>query len=679
MGPCTAFAPDVKIEGHPFPIESSPEKVVTAGRPAPLTRGGADQTRAGSALALASGTVVRQVNRLFGEGTVAGLTESQLLERFAARRDEAAFEALVARHGPMVLSVCRGTLRDPNDADDAFQATFLILAKKAATIRAGERLGAWLHRVARRVSVRASVETVHRRSKERPEVVESTAPGEDHERQELRRLVHEEVDRLPESYRLAVLLCDLEGQTHEEAARRLNWPVGTVKGRLFRARGRLRDRLIRRGIAAPVALAAAGLATSEAGAALIASVVSDGLREITVRAASAFAAGRSAIAGGLAPGGLALAEGVLAMMFRNQLRATGMALSTTALLAAGLGGLALAQQKAEEPGGRGAKAVASAKDDAAADLKALQGTWEAVAHQDAGHEEVTDIYGKMTIRGDQIRTGSPNEWTARLSLATGDGPNGLEWTVPEGEDGGKVERAIYRLDGDRLTIAYAKPGDPRPTSFDPGPGGAQHRTVWRKVEAPEKPRSAAAAAADPKAEAKPQPPDSRKLILGDWQLQSIEGQLPPYQPQTMTVTPEAMTWVLGYNGPNNEHAITLTYSYKLGEGTPLPIDVTADKGKEKGRLRLGIIEAGDENLSLVLAAGLREPPPPLLQREPERPRPRRAGRPAQTHPAPLDEPDPFQPPESRRRNDERPAEGAATRPLVGRGGRGGRRGPGPAE
>ena len=199
---------------------------------------------------LRTGAAWGQIQKLFGLGTVSGLTEWQLLERYAVRRDEAAFAALVARHAPMVLGVCRRVLHDPDDVEDAFQATFLVLARKAGVLRPRDPLGHWLYGVAHRVSLRARSEAARRRSRERPArpgesepeaAVSPEAPDAD-----LGAVIDDELKRLPATYRAAVVLCYLDGLTHEEAARQLGWPIGTVKGRLSRARGLLRDRLTRR-------------------------------------------------------------------------------------------------------------------------------------------------------------------------------------------------------------------------------------------------------------------------------------------------------------------------------------------------------------------------------------------------------------------------------------------------
>ena len=194
------------------------------------------------------GPALRPIHYLLQEGTLVGSSDAQLLERFVAGRDETAFEALIARHGRAVQAVCRDVLRDPHDAEDAFQATFLILARKAGSLWVGDSLAAWLHRVARRVAVEANRRKARRRAVEKTGLdidtarVDSPSPW-----RILTSVLHEEIDRLPEKYRAPIILCDLEELTRDEAAGRLGWPPGTVAGRLARARALLRDRLVRRG------------------------------------------------------------------------------------------------------------------------------------------------------------------------------------------------------------------------------------------------------------------------------------------------------------------------------------------------------------------------------------------------------------------------------------------------
>jgi RNA polymerase sigma factor (sigma-70 family) len=197
------------------------------------------------------GSALRQINRLFSGGAVTGFSDAQLLEQFVDGHDGASFEALVARHGPMVLSVCRGILNDPNDAEDAFQATFLILVKKAGTFRGHVALGGWLYLVAHRVAIRANAAAVRRRVYERQagQMAAATSTSERAERDEQLRALHEEIVRLPEKLRLAVVLCDLQGVPQDRAAGELGTSERTLRRRLSAGRERLKARLGRRGLA----------------------------------------------------------------------------------------------------------------------------------------------------------------------------------------------------------------------------------------------------------------------------------------------------------------------------------------------------------------------------------------------------------------------------------------------
>ena len=188
-----------------------------------------------------SPTFVRDLGTLYRLGSLAGLSDRELLDLFTSRADSAAqraFEAIVERHGAMVLAVCRRVLDDEQRAEDAFQATFLVLAMRAGSIRDRDSLAPWLHGVAARISRRARV-VVHRRRETplAPERLPSRVPmsGED-DAAELRSVLDEEVGRLPARYRRPVVICYLEGKTQDEAARELGWSKGTVSGRLARAK-----------------------------------------------------------------------------------------------------------------------------------------------------------------------------------------------------------------------------------------------------------------------------------------------------------------------------------------------------------------------------------------------------------------------------------------------------------
>jgi RNA polymerase sigma factor (sigma-70 family) len=213
------------------------------------------------------------------------LPDEQLLDRFLGTTGgeaEAAFRAVVTRHGPMVLGVCRHILNQQQDAEDAFQATFLVLARKADSIKDRRVLGRWLYEVAYRIAIRAKTNLIRRRTHERQGAeMAVTTPETDAGWSELRPVLHEEVNRLPEKYRAPVILCYLEGKTNEEVAHLLQWPVGTVKGRLSRARELLRTRLTRRGLT----LSAAFLVTALSRNSVFAEAVPSRLIDATVETA----------------------------------------------------------------------------------------------------------------------------------------------------------------------------------------------------------------------------------------------------------------------------------------------------------------------------------------------------------------------------------------------------------
>lgn len=213
------------------------------------------------------------------------LPDEELIERFLTpgRDDsETAFRIMVIRHGPMVLGVCRHVLNQHQDAEDAFQATFIALARKAGSIKDRRVLARWLYEVAYRIAVRAKTNAVRNRMRERQGAEMSVRAAQNEAGwNELRPVLHEELSRLPDKYRTPVVLCYLEGKTNEEAAELLRWPVGTVKGRLSRAREMLRSRLASRGLA----LSAAFLVTSFSQNAVFAEVVPSRLIDSTVNSA----------------------------------------------------------------------------------------------------------------------------------------------------------------------------------------------------------------------------------------------------------------------------------------------------------------------------------------------------------------------------------------------------------
>jgi RNA polymerase sigma factor (sigma-70 family) len=271
-------------------------------------------------------------------------SDGQLLQRFAALRDPEAFASLMRRHGQMVLGVCRRVLSDAHDADDAFQATFLVLIRKAGSLGRPELLGNWLYGVAYRTAARLRAQAAARHRRERHAMHELAAPpAEDPAWREVRSVIDEELNRLPERYRRPFVLCHLEGLTNDEAARRLGCPKGTVASRVSRACERLRDRLQRRGVTLTTTALTALVAENATAAVPVA------LFDTTLTSALLFAAGPTAAAGTLASPAATLAEGVLKNMFLAKLKTTVAVLLLVAAAGSGAGMLAY------RPGGQDKK------------------------------------------------------------------------------------------------------------------------------------------------------------------------------------------------------------------------------------------------------------------------------------------------------------------------------------
>ncbi len=268
-------------------------------------------------------------------------SDGALLDRFVTGRDEQAFTALVKRHGAMVLQVCWRILGNGTQAEDAFQATFMVLARKAATVKPRKALPAWLHGVARRVALKAR--TARIRCHEAGPLLEALADGRadplaELSAREMLTIVDEEVQRLPERYRLPIIVCCLEGRSLEEAARQLGWTSGSVKGRLERGRAQLHDRLVRRGLTLAAALAAVEVSRVTASAAVIA-----GLLARVISGALAFGAGQGTVTG-VSASAAALAGRVgMAMAIPRLVMATALLLTIAALGT----GIALQRQSSE--------------------------------------------------------------------------------------------------------------------------------------------------------------------------------------------------------------------------------------------------------------------------------------------------------------------------------------------
>ena len=277
-------------------------------------------------------TVIRDLGTLYNVGAVGGLSDGQLLGRFVERREQAVFEAILLRHGPMVFGVCRRVLRDQHDAEDAFQATFLVLTRRSASIAHREKLGNWLYGVACQTAMKARAKRTKRRGREGhvPDMPEPMVMP-DEQRDDLAESLDRELSRLPEKYRLPIILCGLEGRSHWEAANQLGWPIGTVSGRLSRARALLANRLSQRGVTLTVGTLAVLLAQESASASVPTKLISS-----TAQAASLFSAGTASATGVVSAEVAALTGEVMMTMLMKRSQAIVFSAVGALVLVAGL-------------------------------------------------------------------------------------------------------------------------------------------------------------------------------------------------------------------------------------------------------------------------------------------------------------------------------------------------------
>jgi RNA polymerase sigma factor (sigma-70 family) len=422
--------------------------------------------------------VIERLRGVLDKQIPAGLGEGELLRRYVQHRDESAFTALVRRHGPMVMGVCRRVLHDPHDAEDAFQATFLVLVRKAATLRSPELLANWLYGVAYRTALEAKTAAARRRAKE-AKVVPRTSTADAWT--DLLPALDQELDRLPEKYRAVVVLCDLEGKTRKEAAGQLGWPEGTVASRLAGARVLLAKRLARHGVAVAGGTLGALLSGRVSGC------VPDSLVASTVEAATLLAAGR-AMAAGAVPA-VALAEGVLKRMLLRKLKVVPVMLAVALLLGLGIGGLTVRTLGTEQTNPtaprRGASPDRPAAVQAGKEVDSLEGAWTLVEIEFRGlkfsEEEVKVVGLRWVMRGDTLTEtarGKKRESTIRLdptrqpkqlilTVRGGSGEDGEFF--PGGSEKGTIIAGIYRVEKDRLTLCFnAKSGKEAPEKFETG-------------------------------------------------------------------------------------------------------------------------------------------------------------------------------------------------------------------
>jgi RNA polymerase sigma factor (sigma-70 family) len=283
------------------------------------------------------GRILERVRNVVAVQSCRPLADHELLQRYVAAQDESAFAALVKRHGSMVMGLCWRILRHQQDAEDAFQAAFLVFARKAGTIRKSESIASWLHSVAFRAANKLRASQARRRARCQTQFGNETlldVPQADFSRdlsfRETQRVLEEELNRLADKYRAPLLLCCVEGRTRDEAAQQLGWSLGVLRGRLDRGRELLRARLVRRGLSLSVALLALGVAgTSHA-------ALAPALLSSTVQAATGAARSLSA-AGAVSAQATALAQGVIQAMFLAKVKIIAVGLLTFTFLGAGAG------------------------------------------------------------------------------------------------------------------------------------------------------------------------------------------------------------------------------------------------------------------------------------------------------------------------------------------------------
>jgi RNA polymerase sigma factor (sigma-70 family) len=568
----------------------------------------------------------------------AGLTDHQLLERFVEHRDEAAFAALVRRHGSMVMGVCLRVVRNRQDAEDAFQATFLVLVRKAASISSPGLVANWLYGVAYNTALKAKASIVKRQTKER-QVTEMPDPAMAGQRlwnDDLQALLDQELNRLPEKYRVPIILCDLEGRTRKEAAQQLRCPEGSLSSRLSRARVMLAKRLARHGLAISGGSLAAVLSQNVASACVPTSVAS-----ATIKSAMLYATGHVAT-GVISPKVAALTQGVLKTMLLSKLKiGTIWLLLSMIAFGAGLffyqaatahqGTAEQAEDSAKKSPQKGAKQDDTRLDnELKKDLDALQGKWSGVSLIEDGEEAPAEIVKAVVIvfKGDKM-TFQPG-WSidatekGKVKFCLDPDPDEMRFTLRKGSNPKEIHLTasgpdkkinvvnIYKLNGDTLTLCGGE--KPTPVEFTGRKGSKQGLLVLKRLPQKDDKRPQEKPIVDPAAKANEQ-------LQGTWRLVACtqDGYDVPadvanrvkiaFQGDKMRFTPPLEFHELQVEGQKKQIEArtgegSFEVSYRLNPAMkPKDIDLTLPYSGDKGPVVKGIYMLENNRLRLCVCYG----------------------------------------------------------------------------
>jgi RNA polymerase sigma factor (sigma-70 family) len=412
--------------------------------------------------------VMGYLRAILAPGGAGGAADALLLGRYVAGRDEAAFAELVRRHGPLVWGVCRRALAQESDAEDAFQATFLVFVRKAPSISKRQSVRSWLYSVAVRVAARARARAGRRQTREKE--LGDVAGGEpimwdDVLWEDLRPVLDEEVNRLPAHERLPVILCYLEGKTYAAAAEELGCPTGTVAARLARGRERLRRGLTRRGVSLASGALAAVLARE------VVAAVPAALGEATIRAGALFATGQAAV-GAVPAAAASLAEGVVRSMFWAKVR-TWAAVGLAAVVVGGGAGLVTYRVFGAGP--------AEARADKKEDKDMIQGTWNLVSLELGGkqapEEQVKAADASLAFDGEKVTlAGKGQKKEGIFRLDPDKSPKEIDLVFDD-----ETIKAVYLLEGNALKVSRSQDPGARPAGLATKEGDTTALMVFKKT------------------------------------------------------------------------------------------------------------------------------------------------------------------------------------------------------